>query len=144
MPSGKQHNYLNQSLLIILAGLVMFLDFTPETRELHWLRLLGMMIGINYFGPDLDKNGTFPDQNYGMFHFIWDGYAWIFPHRGTSHDLFGIFTRLLYICPLLIAIGVKHFDWIQFNWQKPTAILTGILVADWLHVLGDKFFSRGR
>lgn len=144
MPSGKQHNYLNQTMLIILAGLVMFLDFAPETRVLHWFRLLGMMIGINYFGPDLDKNGTFPDQNYGMFHIIWDGYAWIFPHRGSSHAWLGILTRLLYIIPLLIAIYVKHSFWIQYNQSKIFAIFQGIVIADLLHILADKMFSRSK
>ena len=144
MPSGKQHNYLNQTMLIILAGLAMFLDLAPETRELYWFGILGMMIGINYFGPDLDKNGTFQDQNYGMLHIFWDGYAWLFPHRGASHDWFGIFTRLLYIVPLLVVIAWKHFHWIQYNWPKPTAILVGIIIADWLHVLADKMFSLRR
>ena len=141
MPSGKQHNYLNQTMLIILAGMVMFLDLAPETRELYWFGLLGMMIGINYFNPDLDKNGTFADQNYGMLHFVWDPYAKYVPHRGPSHHWLGIFTRLFYISPLLIAIAWKYYYWIIYNWQKPTAILAGILVADWLHVLADKMFS---
>ena len=142
MPSGKQHNYLNQTMLIFLAALNMFTD--SDLRELYWFGLLGMMIGINYFGPDLDKNGTFPDQNYGMFHIIWDPYAKMIPHRGSSHAWLGIITRLLYISPLLIAIAWQHFHWIQYNWQKPAAIFAGILVADWFHVLADKLFSRVR
>lgn len=142
MPSGKTHNKINQSILIscVIAASIKPFDGA-------WWAILGLAIGINYLGPDLDKNGTMQDQNWGVFGTYWDIYSKLMPHRGFSHSIFGIASRILFLVPpvILMMYVSKKYNGSYFSIKidrEAILICIGIVIADLLHIIEDKIIKE--
>lgn len=154
MPSGKTHNKINQSVFILTVIIAIF-----RPHEYLWFYVLGLGIGVNYLGPDLDQNNSMQDQNWGIFHLYWNIYAKLMPHRGFSHSILGVLSRIVFLLPLFIIGFFIHqlgegndllysvnlfFDLLKnffvLHHLKVIFTLLGILTADLLHIISDLLF----
>lgn len=144
MPNGKTHQALT-------AGLVW-----ASLPALLWEpRLLALTAGIGtglIVDPDLDVDGWTVAETrllevwkpLGILWFvIWWPYARLASHRGYSHwPLLGTFGRAVYLlAPALLVFTLLH---LPIPWWAVGLWFAGLCLADLLHVLADKVWSRGR
>ena len=142
--TGSQHTKLNMSILLPLMGLA----YMTQNREGVEI-VQGAIFSTLFFNPDLDKDNTRPDQNWGILENVWNIYSWLMPHRQLSHKaILGTITRLFFlsipICVIWYISSIYHDYTIQLDdIFRRKYIVLGIFVGDWLHLLGDSLTERG-
>lgn len=154
MPSGKTHKRVNISIWTILLGYSLIYGMYGRVK---WF-LIGFIFGTYFMTPDLDLEGSAPDQNWGAFHVVWNVYAKKFKHRQRSHSLIlGTPLRMIYLIAVSISIylaysflivenvnydifvNVYNFIIIQHQNQSWQFFL-GIYVSDLIHLILDELF----
>ncbi len=149
MPSGRTHLGIELGILALAVG-----------GGIAWVRVggisaraLGAFSGAYAFSmvflsPDLDLVDSRPTRRWGPLSFLWRPYAWIFRHRGASHDIiWGPLIRLLYLGLLVLAAGVAA----SAALGRPVfrglaqvdiaAVLLGAYAPNVVHVVCDQAWS---
>jgi uncharacterized metal-binding protein len=149
MPSGRTHLGIELGVLVLaVAGGISWVQAGGMSA-----RALGAFSGAYAFSmvflsPDLDLADSRPMRRWGPLSFLWRPYAWIFRHRGASHDVvWGPLTRLLYLGVLVLAAGVA----VSAALGRPilrglaerdvAAVLAGVYAPSVVHVFCDQAWS---
>lgn len=161
MPFGLAHHRISAVVLVLVLYLtVTFYDslltwLGPDpTFEYLLLFCLAFIYGTVLLSPDLDLVDSDPTKSWGLLRFTWRPYARLFKHRGVSHTpVVGTLTRIVYLSLILFILatvgesllgpmlpisihGMHHF------WVPETAcVLAGLVGADVIHLVADRFFS---
>lgn len=104
---------------------------------------LSYLAGALFFSPDLDLWDSKATRRWGPLRFLWAPYARIFRHRGLSHSpLLGPLTRILYLL-IWVALVALLFGWRpppmeKVPWDKAGAVLLGLFLPQFFHVLLDR------
>ena len=119
--------------------------------------MTGFAFGAYLVTPDLDLAGEKPVRplrHWGPFRAIWLPYGRLSKHRGLSHTwLVGPLTRIVYLLIVLSPLGVGFWalearGWLRWQAGIPVRLLAagflGYLAAQWLHLVLDALYTRGR
>lgn len=140
LPSGKVHEAVNllalPPTLYMLPEPIFKVTFTA-----------GYLVGTFWLTPDLDLATSRPTRRWGVLRLLWLPYTWLFSHRGLSHHPFlGALTRVLYLAALA-GLVLWALDRLGYHWQfrfplshSWLSFFSGLLLADFLHLLLDAFF----
>lgn len=137
MADGHRHD-LHGCLAGLVAALVLAYSIyehgAPRNDEAV-AAVCGVLIGTWLLSPDLDMWGTRPIQRWWLLRFLWAPYSFAFGHRGISHGwILGPITRLIYIG---IPIAAVCFIWQLRPGSWASWGVGGIVVGNWVHLLGD-------
>ncbi len=139
---GKNHELVNVVLLPPALLIV------PEEYIIPFGA--GYLFGTFFLSPDIDLSYSRVSKRWGPLRIIWLPFQFIFKHRGISHfPLIGTFLRVGY----LALIGLSVFYILSgldtdITIKKETLleygliILTGIAVADFIHIVSDSITTR--
>lgn len=152
MPSGKTHDKINISFLIIFSALLLLIGFDSLTYSMFYV--VGYLFGTFLCGPDLDiKSNMYKRWKY--LKFIWWPYRKAFPHRSiwTHGFLIGDVIRMVYLLlwlsPFLIIIsqmnGIGFFDMlIHFSNENQFELnffAIGLVMSSTAHIFADILVS---
>ena len=153
MPLYKTHAKLNILIVLpLVVGVCTYLQKVDNRLLPHFI--VAFIYGTLFLGPDLDvadKIKLFSIR--GFFTFPFRFYAKVFRHRGISHSIFfGTLTRLAYlsvivtICCYIVDISYLNskgiLDFTQKYKSPMITIFTGLFLADFFHILLDKFTPK--
>ncbi len=139
---GKNHELVN---VILLPPTLLVV---PEEYIIPFG--VGYLFGTFFLSPDIDLSYSRVSKRWGPLRIIWFPFQFIFKHRGISHfPLIGTFLRVGY----LTLIGLSVFYILSgldagITIKKETlleyglVILTGIAVADFIHIISDSITTR--
>ncbi len=156
MASGRMHEFINGSALVILgtsyivlrANNLVSIPFSTIT-----IFTLAYLVGAFLITPDLDVQSKWvrPKRWWGVLGYLWWPYGMFSRHRGISHTwIIGPLTRLVYLffivflllLPLLLFIGTKQFYYdapSMQGWGRIALIAgSGYYLSQWMHLLGDQ------
>lgn len=151
MPSGKTHEHINITVLVVLLAVFYYLltwQKTPMvTRYLNTYTILtfsvSYLFATFFLSPDLDtKSRSY--KRWKMLRILWWPYRIIFKHRGFSHNLIlGPLTILLNLALIVFAIilltGIEPES---IPLRLAIAIIAGIVLSIDVHIISDSFFSK--
>jgi uncharacterized metal-binding protein len=161
VPSGLAHRRISAVVLVLVLYLtVTFYDtliiwLGPDpTFEYLLLFCLAFFCGTVLLSPDLDLIDSDPAKSWGIVCFIWRPYARLFKHRGVSHmPVVGTLTRIVYLSLILYVLGtvaesllgltlpISMLDLHHFWVPETACVLAGLVGADMIHLVADRFFS---
>lgn len=161
MPSGLAHRRISALVLVLVLYLtVTFYDslliwLGPDpTFEYLLLFCLAFFFGTVLLSPDLDLVDSDPAKSWGIARIIWRPYARLFKHRGVSHmPVVGTLTRIVYLCLILcvlatvgesllgLTLPISMHDLHHFWMPETACVLAGLVGADVIHLVADRFFS---
>ncbi|MDP2841321.1 MAG: DUF2227 family putative metal-binding protein [Candidatus Methanoperedens sp.] len=145
MPGYNTHRLFNYVAFIIIAAFL-YSGTRPFLDLGHFLILCaGFYAGTEFITPDLDIESS-AGNRWGALKVIWLPYRVLFKHGKSSHNIvYGAVVRLLYIG--LIILGVYYLlfrafpsDMMILPFDYVLIILTGIILANALHVILDMLF----
>lgn len=151
MPSGKTHELINITVLVVLLAVFYYLSAwqkTPiATRYLDTYTIL--VFSMSYFfatfflSPDLDtKSRSY--KRWKMLRILWWPYRIIFKHRGFSHNIvLGPISIILNLA--LIAVSIIVYTGIEpesIPLRLAIAIIAGIVLSIDVHIISDRFISK--
>jgi len=141
MPKYETHLVFNLIAFSLLFYLVLKFNFI----DLIGLAVIfaGFLFGTVYITPDLDTKS----KPYNRAPHLWYIYRVLMPHRGNSHEISGIFIRLIYLLIIIlgIAILIGGLDILYTIYGyailiKPIYylwLILGIVIGNFLHILLD-------
>jgi len=139
MADGKTHELHG----LLAGGALLVLALALARAEPAYIAS-GLVLGTVLLSPDLDMARTRPSSWWGPLRVMWWPYAWAFDHRGVSHSwIVGPLTRLIYIG---LPVGLVWWGCFQLEGVGPWLawVAGGIVLGNWLHLLGDVSSSRRR
>jgi uncharacterized metal-binding protein len=151
MPSGKTHELINITVLVVLLAVFYYLSAwqkTPiATRYLDTYTILifsmSYIFATFFLSPDLDtKSRSY--KRWKMLRIFWWPYRIIFKHRGFSHNIvLGPISIILNLA--LIAVAIIVFTDIEpesIPLRLAIAIIAGIVLSIDVHIISDRFISK--
>jgi uncharacterized metal-binding protein len=151
MPSGKTHELINITVLVVLLAVFYYLSAwqkTPiATRYLDTYTILifsmSYIFATFFLSPDLDtKSRSY--KRWKMLRILWWPYRIIFKHRGFSHNIvLGPISIILNLA--LIAVAIIVFTGIEpesIPLRLAIAIIAGIVLSIDVHIISDRFISK--
>ncbi len=142
MPGYNSHRVFNYIIFVLIAAL--FYSVRCLRTEYLLVTGFGFYIGTELVTPDLDTDST-AYRRWGRLRLIMLPYKWIFRHRQSSHAVFyGAIVRILYICIIILGLYYLLFKSLppafKISPSYGIAFLAGLITANALHVVLDRFF----
>ncbi|WP_370576120.1 metal-binding protein [Methanomethylovorans sp.] len=146
MPSGKTHEKINITVLVVILTGLYYLSTRQETaivfRYLDIYKILtfsvSYLFATFFLSPDLDTKSR-PYKRWKMLRILWWPYRIIFKHRGFSHNMFlGPLTILLNLA--LITFALLLFTGIELRSIPPrfaVAFIAGMILPIEVHIISD-------
>jgi uncharacterized metal-binding protein len=135
-------------------ALVSWLGLDP-TFEFVLLFSLSFLCGATLLSPDLDLADSDAARSWGIIQIIWRPYSRVSRHRGLSHTpVIGTLTRIVYLGGVIYVLGAVTQSLIGLDLQisvydlprlwsaRSLCVLAGLISADLIHQVADRFFSR--
>ncbi|WP_321420536.1 metal-binding protein [uncultured Methanomethylovorans sp.] len=151
MPSGKNHEIINITvLMVILAGLYYFSTWQKNEIVTKYLDTYTIMVfsacylfATFFLSPDLDTKSR-PYKRWKILRILWWPYRIMFKHRGYSHNLvlgpLSIILNLVLIAVVIILLtGVEVKD---IPLKLAVAIIVGIVLSIDVHIISDSLVSK--
>ncbi|WP_320663608.1 metal-binding protein [Prochlorococcus sp. MIT 1223] len=151
MASGKEHDRAIK-LWILPFGLLAAVIYN---LQIAFIFSFAFAVGGLWLSPDLDIISK-PLKRWGFLQVLWWPYRKIIPHRSNlSHSpIIGTTIRLIYLVGILIIINLLLSKFINLEPlillrnvnkiitlypEKIIALVVGIEVSAWVHIIQDKY-----
>lgn len=153
MPSGKTHLKIESMILVLWAGLSIFLVLRDSITHSQALLFLGAYVfSMFLMSPDLDLSKSDAFGRWGVLRWIWLPYAWIFRHRQISHHPFlGPLSRIAYIAILVLAATFVYLastgnpgPRLKLSVIGILPMLMGLYLPNLEHVIADRISTARR
>jgi uncharacterized metal-binding protein len=153
MPSGKTHLKIEAMILILWAGLSIFLLLREWITSSQALLFLGSYVfSMFLMSPDLDLSKSDAYHRWGMLRWFWLPYAWIFRHRQMSHHpLLGPLSRILTIAILVLAATFIYLvstgnpgARLKLSTVVILPLFLGLYIPNIEHILADRISTAHR
>ncbi|MBU4340383.1 MAG: metal-binding protein [Euryarchaeota archaeon] len=128
-----------------MAALFYFRDIMLFDMVQFFVLGAGFFAGTEFITPDLDIESR-AIKRWGAFRALWFPYKMIFKHGKSSHNIvYGAVVRLLYIGIIIFGVYYLLFSALPSNmmiipFDIVLIFLTGIIIANALHVMLDMLF----
>ncbi|MBU4139206.1 MAG: metal-binding protein [Euryarchaeota archaeon] len=145
MPGYNTHRRFNYAVFVIIAALFYFRSLILFEPAQLFVLGAGFYAGTEFITPDLDIESK-AIKRWGALRTLWLPYKLLFKHGKSSHNIvYGAVVRLLYIGIIILGVYYVLFRALPSNMMiLPLDIvlifLTGIIIANSLHVILDMIF----
>jgi len=147
MPGYNTHRLFNYVAFLIITASIY--SGTRPFLDLGYFLILcaGFYAGTEFITPDLDIKSSVGNR-WGALKVLWLPYRVLFKHGKSSHNIvYGAVVRLLYIGLIIVGMYYLLFRAFPSNifilpFDYVLIILSGIILANALHVMLDMLFSR--
>ncbi len=145
MPAYNTHRRFNYAVFVIIAALFYFRNLIFFDPVQLFVLGAGFYAGTEFITPDLDIESR-AIKRWGPLRTLWLPYKLLFKHGESSHNIvYGAVVRLLYIGIIIIGVYYIMFGALPSNmmilpFDIVLIFLTGIIIANALHVMLDMLF----
>lgn len=145
MPGYDTHRRFNYTVFVIIAAFFYFRNLIIFGPAQLFVLGAGFYAGTEFITPDLDIESK-AIKRWGPLRTLWLPYKLIFKHGKSSHNIvYGAVVRLLYIGIIILSVYYIMFRALPSNmmilpFDIVLIFLTGIIIANALHVMLDMLF----
>jgi uncharacterized metal-binding protein len=145
MPGYNTHRRFNYAVFLIIATLFYIRDLIIFDMVQFLVLGAGFLAGTEFITPDLDTDSR-AIKRWGAIRALWLPYRLLFKHGKSSHNIvYGAVVRLLYISLIILGVYYLLFRVLPSNmmilpFDLVLIFLTGIIIANALHVILDMLF----